>query len=326
MTTRKLIEAVDERPAKRTKIGESNDAASFEDLNRDCLVQIHSFLENEERNAATLINKPMRYARMSSLLSQIRTGTIDITPAVDKSILELYDAIETRGYQHVFADNRTNFKLKNLDNFKHNTAMKDIKRRARSSSVKLPGVKSLDVSFPPHTSNRRRPVKNSTMKALALILPNLESIDLSYMQVTQTAVSAFCQQCPNLKSITWRGSTDNLLIGGEDFKSANNLKDLNLDNSVLYHGDIPLSHFGDDSAYARGGWCMLVQCRRLERLSIKGISATLFRGSPQAVSNDVIAKYVRHAPPTLRWLRSDLSQDYVAMLKQERPEITFVSE
>jgi hypothetical protein len=30
--------------------------------------------------------------------------------------------------------------------------------------------------------------------------------------------------------------------------------------------------------------------------------------------------------PTLRWLRSDLSEENVAMLKQERPEITFVSD
>ena len=45
----------------------------------------------------------------------------------------------------------------------------------------------------------------------------------------------------------------------------------------------------------------------------------------QDLPQEVIVKMVRNRPQ-LRWLRSDLTPENVAMLQQERPEITFVSE
>lgn len=44
----------------------------------------------------------------------------------------------------------------------------------------------------------------------------------------------------------------------------------------------------------------------------------------RAVSQEMLIKMVRcHC--TLRWVRSDLSAENVAMLQQERPEVVFVS-
>lgn len=43
------------------------------------------------------------------------------------------------------------------------------------------------------------------------------------------------------------------------------------------------------------------------------------------LSQDAIIMTVRRTP-SLRWLRSDLTEEYVAMLQKERPEITFDSD
>jgi hypothetical protein len=45
---------------------------------------------------------------------------------------------------------------------------------------------------------------------------------------------------------------------------------------------------------------------------------------PKAVPQEGLMKFVRHAS-NLRWFRSDLTPENVAILKAERPEITFVS-
>lgn len=67
--------------------------------------------------------------------------------------------------------------------------------------------------------------------------------------------------------------------------------------------------------------------RSLERLSIKnalyGIEDSETQN--QQLPQEMLVKMVRRHP-TLHWLRSDLSAESVAMLKQERPEITFVSD
>jgi hypothetical protein len=42
------------------------------------------------------------------------------------------------------------------------------------------------------------------------------------------------------------------------------------------------------------------------------------------IPQHAIAEFVRRAP-NLRWLRSDLTPDNVAMLQLERPDVTFVS-
>ena len=71
-----------------------------------------------------------------------------------------------------------------------------------------------------------------------------------------------------------------------------------------------------------------MNCPRLERVSMKGVTLQVLGAEeqePEPVPQDIIIKFVRRHHP-LRWLRSDLTAENVAMLQQERPEVTFVSE
>ena len=44
-----------------------------------------------------------------------------------------------------------------------------------------------------------------------------------------------------------------------------------------------------------------------------------------AIPQNALIKYIRNAPTTLRWFRSDLTTENIQMLHHERPEIEFVS-
>jgi hypothetical protein len=73
---------------------------------------------------------------------------------------------------------------------------------------------------------------------------------------------------------------------------------------------------------------MFCRCPSIERLSIKECkvsnptpSGMQSRLLPQAL----LIKMIRNHP-SLHWLRSDLSAEHVAMLQQEHPDTTFVSE
>lgn len=77
---------------------------------------------------------------------------------------------------------------------------------------------------------------------------------------------------------------------------------------------------------------IMSQCRQLQRLGIRnatwGICNTRRVDPPldaAPVPQEMLIKMVRRHS-NLRWLRSDLSQENVAILKQERPEVTLVSD
>jgi hypothetical protein len=63
----------------------------------------------------------------------------------------------------------------------------------------------------------------------------------------------------------------------------------------------------------------------MERVSIKGAMTGTWDMSetPQQLSDRELMEFVR-ATPSLKWFRSDLSPESVAILQQERPEVHFV--
>jgi hypothetical protein len=162
---------------------------------------------------------------------------------------------------------------------------------------------------------------------LALILPNLRELDLSYLQTDypDRAVGAFCNGCPHLTRLTWNDNCVKLLLGGDDFRDAANLTELNLDACRFYHSRRPV-YWETESLYRGRNYYMFRNCQRLERLSIKDSSRC--RHSHETfhkISQAMIIKFVRYTP-TLRWLKSDLTDENVTMLQQERPDVTFVTD
>lgn len=122
-----------------------------------------------------------------------------------------------------------------------------------------------------------------------------------------------CIACPFLSEITWNGCK-HVNFCGDLLRTVTGLTHLNLDSSV-----IGLHMFDENSSF------LLMKRRRLEYLSIKDVTIETETGEAVLPSQEVMIDMVRRHP-TLRWLRSDLTADNVEMLKQERPDITFVSD
>jgi hypothetical protein len=67
--------------------------------------------------------------------------------------------------------------------------------------------------------------------------------------------------------------------------------------------------------------------KALERVSIRNAKRLVYQSSIiDKTPQDALTKFVRNAPITLRWFRSDLTQENMNMLRLERPEIALLSE
>lgn len=117
---------------------------------------------------------------------------------------------------------------------------------------------------------------------------------------------------------------------GHALGNAQNLTHLHIDgvefSEHVFDGDAGLFG-GPILATERPDCYLFMRCRRLEYLSIKG--ARMKRrgslGNGDVLAETAIIKMVRRHP-TLRWLRSDLPQETVTILKRRHPDITFVSD
>ena len=122
----------------------------------------------------------------------------------------------------------------------------------------------------------------------------------------------------------------NSLIGAE-MKDLHRLKELYMDgcvfNACRYKLDTPIQ-FDTDGIPNNFFLCQCSQS--LERVSVKN-SQYWASGRPMRTDQDpprlpqtTLMKFIRHAPPSLTWFRSDLSQENIEVLRLERPEIEFV--
>jgi Leucine-rich repeat (LRR) protein len=206
--------------------------------------------------------------------------------------------------------------------------MEDIQRRARRRDIRLTKVTVLDLSDCPHDANVMVGLYIAC-NGLALILPNLRELDLSYLPATWNVVpvEAFCRSCPQLTKFTWNGSCTDLNLSGQDFDHSPNLAELYVDGALFTDFVNDRRAWGEEWVDDTDTACyMLMECAPLERLSIKNTSLTsvsYYAQEAQPVSQEIIMKFVRHTP-TLRWLRSDLTEENVAILHQERPNVKFV--
>ena len=77
-------------------------------------------------------------------------------------------------------------------------------------------------------------------------------------------------------------------------------------------------------------------CKALERVSIRNMKWNFTFGHDFNDDDDIedqklifvqniLIKFVRNAPPSLHWFRSDLTQDNMTMLRMERPGIELLN-
>jgi hypothetical protein len=139
-------------------------------------------------------------------------------------------------------------------------------------------------------------------------------------------------------------------LDGDDFKDAPYLNELHLDGHILHDSDkLERSYLEGYYLFNGENRYLLKKCCGLKRVSIMHLGRTYLEGRDlfgddedndeddpylfgddedeewitEPISQKAIMKFVRFTP-TLSWLRSELTDKNVAILRLERPDITFV--
>jgi len=203
--------------------------------------------------------------------------------------------------------------------------------------LRLYGVVSLDMSLPVSVTTHGSADEKALSIALASVLPNLQDIDLSGTKQYHCGdLQTFIDQCPHLDKITknniGRSEKRVVWIGGESMWSAENenLKEIYLDNTTFHDGgDWWRAHASDleDDRYVP--IFLFYECSsKLERISIRNAAwSNAFNPCDKTVvvPQNALIKFIRYAPSSLKWFRSNLSHENMDMLRSERPGIEFLN-
>jgi hypothetical protein len=223
------------------------------------------------------------------------------------------------------------------------------------SQARVPQVVALDLSFDPNTSGQawNSPWDSRfnidcmpTLDAWGTIFPNVRELDASswssiyptllevlYPRLlaapswnrfnrSEWILEAFRQR---LEKLTIRDNFALWFTNHEADAKCHNLTDVTMDGTIIY---------GDILAYLRE-----ILPPTLERLSIKGVRVIPRRqrtineavdnsrrsGEAAPVPQNVLVELVARLGSNLRWFRSDLTPENVAILQEEHPDVTFAS-
>lgn len=285
-------------------------------LPEDCRLYCLKFLTREELHGSyALVSKRCRDDSRNPIFSQTKTAHISCGDTCSVTgVLELMMQCHNRG---IFETPRTRLKLsghQKLD--KITMGNMKIKNLIHFGRYNLGNVKSLDLSFEESTFANERIVQNCIPKIMSMMLPKLTEVDMSYMRVRHTAAADFCSRHrKSLQIFHWNGASGGFSFSGQDLRHCKNLRELYLDNACMY---------SPENSYTKES--MLKHCNsNLQRVSIKNVSYKLFcQRTARNMPEEKLMHFVR-ATKNLKWFRSDLSPENVAILKEERPEICFTT-
>jgi hypothetical protein len=164
-------------------------------------------------------------------------------------------------------------------------------------------------------------------------LPNLLELVISNVSVPYAFIRLFSSQYPLLEKVNTNYVVD-LSLCGFDMQNYKNLKEINMDNAHfklrLYDDDndkmADLKNHQETFIFHR---C----CNNLERVSIRDMVVYAEFDDDEYDDEDLmltftqnlLIKFVRNAPPSLCWFRSDLTQKNITMLQMERPGIELLN-
>ena len=332
-------------------VQESIALAGLCDLSSDVLIQVFECLSLDDMDTLATTCKTLCAIRNHCGIEQTRTGSIMIktrttsnmqTPtSVNWDIESLLRELQSRNLEKVFQGNRTRLKLRGLGAVaasKMSKVMTTTRRITWGDQITSLEV-SLDSHIVPHRGFRQEKVKNSVMKAFAMMLPNLRELDMSYVKVTVTAVDTFSKYCPNLEIFRWKGSDDGLRITGKNLARCRHLKEIDVEGSVLYcsiyQRDTTPRHYDPKSEEFLEALQLFCDCSStsIERVNIRGckwyswdIKMVLSLEEGEEPLADIPVEAMKRfvsKTPSLRFFASDLPSECTKQLETQHPQVRF---
>ena len=193
-------------------------------------------------------------------------------------------------------------------------------------TLRLYGIVSLDMSSPPPFTDIG---DNDLAFYFPSLLPNLREVNLSNNGFYPSCLKRISKKCPNLERITWH-NIDKLDINGREMKHAANMKEMYMDNSAFFGGSAGRrALFSDLEDEKYSNFFLFYKCsNKLESVSIRNATFSDYESDGEkttvVVPQNALIKFVRNVP-SLKWFRSNLSHENMAMLRSERPGIEFLN-
>jgi hypothetical protein len=196
--------------------------------------------------------------------------------------------------------------------------------------VRMDWITSLDIS----SSSSPSPKEITLLPpSLSKILPKVRELDFSRSHVI--LLRQISWNCPLLEKITADNLVDmSFTLDGHDMGFCNNLKEIYMDHSSFCYvrssrENVEQWDFFNKHEIFMFHYC----CKALERVSVRNMKFKDLSsddedddGDPgEDFTQNSLIKFVRNAPPSLHWFRSDLTPDNITMLRMERPGIEFLN-
>jgi len=180
-----------------------------------------------------------------------------------------------------------------------------------TGTLRLHGIVSLDMSSAPFSTDIRDNglLHYTYLYFLLQIFPNLEKITWHNIDRRQSAIQ----------------------IDGSEMRNATNLKHIYMDGSVFDVGDDERYQMSDLENDEHSDIFLFheLSSKLLERVSIRNAKWDIVQWregtNVPVIPQNALIKFVRNAPTSLRWFRSDLTEDNMNMLRSERPGIELVN-
>ena len=237
-----------------------------------------------------------------------------------------------QGYQHLNIIYETE-KVNNVYYLNEVTGEDDLK--ILTQNIEMTGVLSLDAS-----SQSRITVYGyslfTLLRTIIQLLPNLQRVNLSNLEMCSWILrDFFSNHCPRLEAIEWNNhNTANYNwelchADGSTMEPFANLKELMFDDCCFFFMNEyeEMSTLNDHSTVFF--LFQAVQNKPIEKVSIRNASCwdetCQEKKHKGLLPQNMLLKFVRNAPKTLAWFRSDLSPSNIQLLQSEYPDITFVN-
>jgi hypothetical protein len=314
----------------------SNDgiAGCFTNIPVECCVRILQFLEVEDLANVAQVSRRFNEDIMHSSLPQNRTATLTCVRRIDgstgvysASFVSLFQTLMEKGVSDKsWRFNKVKIKGHNLLEDVWIPGIRNMLQNMLPGATTLQHVTVLDLSFPSNALKKGTEIPAGILNILGRMMPFLREINLSNASVSDSSFLYFVDECRTLENITWNNNHESTWILGNVFMRCNNLKELYMDDSIFFSATVVEAALEDEGNRV---CCILYRCNtKLERVSLKNLKISdghRFNTTPHPlrnVSQAALVKFVR-LTPSLRWFRSDLIPENVAVLQAERPEVTF---
>ena len=193
-----------------------------------------------------------------------------------------------------------------------------------TEQIRLNGIVSFEMAGECYNKDTTRILQYFFSK----ILLNLHEVNLSNTGFRYDALKSFSTRCNHLEKVTWNNANRSSLVSvdGADIQKATNLREIYMDESSFHHENsdwicVDLENRPDLFLFHECGSTVL------ERVSIRNAKWCGFDQfeDPTTIPQNALIKFVRKAPKSLRWFRSNLTTENMTMLRSERPEIELVN-